>query len=466
MQKKRLVSLTAAAVMAMSSAAAVVPASADTDAVGAAAQTTIEAKTATLKFNANGGTVMGAKKKTYKKGKTLGVLPNAKKNGYAFDGWFTAKTGGKRVNYNTKLAKCANKTFYAHWKKADVPHLTYKWSNSFEGFKYPSNYYSPKARYTYLYDKNFANFVWNTYATDDYGNPYGWGGNCFGMSSTATFNTAGKENIKTFNKKATFTKNLGVGNKSAKLKLTAGQYCEVVQMAQYNGKIQKLIFGEEYSDGTVDYNHNGDVKGLVAKVRKCQKGKGLPVVVCMFSYLGGHAVVGYKVQTVDKYTDRLYIYDCNYPNNKNRYITLSKNASGNYYKMDYEDYYAISYIESANVFNVWKNRGKKSASGYTNEERARLHIDSANATVYDKDGNVFCTVKDGIVQEKNVIQYRVIADKLDAKNAPVVIALPDGDFTVKAADGSAIGCSVYVKGQLTKGKGAAVAVNSFTGVVK
>ena len=52
-------------------------------------------KTYTLTFNANGGNVgIKTKKLAYKK--SLGTLPKPTRSGYAFQGWFTAKKGGKR----------------------------------------------------------------------------------------------------------------------------------------------------------------------------------------------------------------------------------------------------------------------------------------------------------------------------------------------------------------------------------
>lgn len=65
-------------------------------------------------FNANGGTAT-KKSKTVKKNAKIGTLPKATKEGYKFKGWYTKKSGGKKITKSTKIKK--KQTVYAHWKK-------------------------------------------------------------------------------------------------------------------------------------------------------------------------------------------------------------------------------------------------------------------------------------------------------------------------------------------------------------
>ena len=54
-----------------------------------------------------------------KKGETYGDLPTpAKREGYIFDGWYTAPVGGEYVSSKTKFTLDDNQVLYAHWKKA------------------------------------------------------------------------------------------------------------------------------------------------------------------------------------------------------------------------------------------------------------------------------------------------------------------------------------------------------------
>ncbi|MCL2156929.1 MAG: InlB B-repeat-containing protein [Methanobrevibacter sp.] len=69
-------------------------------------------------FNANGGKV-GTKIKVAKninKGAKIKKFPaTPKRKSYTFKGWYTKKSGGKKVSVNTKPTKSV--TLYAHWKK-------------------------------------------------------------------------------------------------------------------------------------------------------------------------------------------------------------------------------------------------------------------------------------------------------------------------------------------------------------
>jgi uncharacterized protein (TIGR02145 family)/uncharacterized repeat protein (TIGR02543 family) len=63
-------------------------------------------------FNANGGTVSPASRRTGADGK-LSALPEPERNGYTFDGWYTAETGGTKVAESRVYT--AATTIYARW---------------------------------------------------------------------------------------------------------------------------------------------------------------------------------------------------------------------------------------------------------------------------------------------------------------------------------------------------------------
>jgi uncharacterized repeat protein (TIGR02543 family) len=65
-----------------------------------------------VEFNVTGGTVSPATSATGSGGK-LASLPTPVKEGYAFEGWFTAETGGTAVTTSTAFS--ANATIYAQW---------------------------------------------------------------------------------------------------------------------------------------------------------------------------------------------------------------------------------------------------------------------------------------------------------------------------------------------------------------
>ncbi len=72
------------------------------------------ANTYTVTFNANSGTCSTATTKvTF--GNTYGGLPTATRTGYSFSGWFTAQTGGNKIESTTKVTTASDHTLYAQW---------------------------------------------------------------------------------------------------------------------------------------------------------------------------------------------------------------------------------------------------------------------------------------------------------------------------------------------------------------
>lgn len=76
-------------------------------------------KTYTVKFNQNGGKKLSKKSKKVVHGAKIGTLPKVQRKGYAFKGWYTQKSKGKKITENTKIKK--NQTFYAQWSKVKKP---------------------------------------------------------------------------------------------------------------------------------------------------------------------------------------------------------------------------------------------------------------------------------------------------------------------------------------------------------
>lgn len=70
----------------------------------------------TVNFDANyeGGSVSPGFKNVTSDG-TYGDLPVPERTGYVFDGWYTAATGGSRVDANTHVVASTEHTLFAHW---------------------------------------------------------------------------------------------------------------------------------------------------------------------------------------------------------------------------------------------------------------------------------------------------------------------------------------------------------------
>ena len=65
-------------------------------------------------FDANGGAVDTASKVVYY-GQVYGELPVPVRKSYEFDGWYTSKEGGEKIDATTGVKMLGNHTLYAHW---------------------------------------------------------------------------------------------------------------------------------------------------------------------------------------------------------------------------------------------------------------------------------------------------------------------------------------------------------------
>ena len=86
------------------------------------AQWSVNSVTVTL--DANGGSV-SPRSVTVTYDGTYGTLPTPSRSGYNFTGWYTAKSGGTKVNGNSTVSDASNHTLYAHWEEEIPGYLSY-----------------------------------------------------------------------------------------------------------------------------------------------------------------------------------------------------------------------------------------------------------------------------------------------------------------------------------------------------
>lgn len=381
----------------------------------------------TLKFNGNGGNVTSSSK-SYTGGTIVGALPVARKDGYTFKGWYTQKSGGTRISYNTVLKSVKNRTFYAQYAVPSQATLKYKFDNSYSGFDYDYDYIIPLSIYEYMYNDDDAFWLWLLYGQE-------WGGNCFGMSSTSAMMNTGKIKIQSFDKKEYFIKDLDLYDRNGTYNLTVSQFIECMQVAQYSDYIQNIIS-----------KNTGKYSAFVNQVKACQSGKGKPVVVGISSRYGGHAVLAYKWKKINSTTERVYVYDCNWPD-RTSYITLKK-RNGNYtgYTFDFGmgneiadssvgD--SLTYFGFSNIWKAWTSR--ENTSGYS-----MLSTNAMNADIYNSEGILCARISDGKLESYDSSVFA--AQMFDVESEDMLIYLPDDDYTIVNKDDTELSASLHYGG--------------------
>ncbi len=76
-----------------------------------------------VSFDANGGSV-NTENKTVNIGSKYGQLPIPVRNGYIFDGWYTEKEEGERIDESSIVTITEDHTLYAHWGNTPVESVT------------------------------------------------------------------------------------------------------------------------------------------------------------------------------------------------------------------------------------------------------------------------------------------------------------------------------------------------------
>lgn len=90
---------------------------------GAAKITLITANSIKLTYNTNGG--VGCYSKFVLIDSTYGTLCTPTRDGYSFDGWYTAAIGGNKISSTTTVSSASDFTIYAHWNAIVAPSITF-----------------------------------------------------------------------------------------------------------------------------------------------------------------------------------------------------------------------------------------------------------------------------------------------------------------------------------------------------
>ena len=342
----------------------------------------------TITYAANGGGgSMGKGTATESQPFTLPANGFTAPSGQQFKAW---KIGSQEYQPGTEYTFTDDTTVTAVWedippneKTPDIASLSYSFSNSHAGLDYAPGYKIPLERFKMMFgDNTRAKSLWW-----DFGE---WGGSCYGFSSTAGmfFVDGNGVNVSDFKAGDAVPGGLSLSDRNNGWNLTVRDFMEAMQVSQFDETIQK------------HYRTTNDLNGLCQAVSTFSETGNDPVLIAVFGAQGGHALLGYKLDKTSATTSRLYVYDCNYPNSTERYLTLTTDSSGNYTDWYYHlnDTYdwgsaypgsSISYVPYSDFLSVWENRAEK-----TGVVKDILTVNE-DVTIRDAEGNAIATIKDG-----------------------------------------------------------------------
>ena len=354
--------------------------------------------------------------------------------GYIFTGWYTERDGGTRVHPGNDITTEGNFTVYAHWEKDTTREvfekLHYGFINSPTDFGYPSDYQIPYVRYKTIFGDNAQ-------ARRLYLGQGTWGGNCYGVATSAALlyvenNGINSTDFKSLNG-AFSADNKGMGiNWRRDLGdsfLTVRGFIECMQISA----IDACVWDFETVRTQADYQQ------LVTAVKAVKNG-GPPVNINTYSTSVGHALVGYDFLEIDESEDRIYVYD---GNNKASpgYIALKKDSTGKYTGWSYGKYnkrlevnYYNNFYRAASFLTGSQAAPLADKSGYL-----LLQTNTRNAKLYDANGKLAGELQNGILVENAATNIKQMLP-LTAENAPVsdlvTLWVPEGLYTLANEDSS------------------------------
>ena len=279
--------------------------------------------------------------------------------------------------------------------------LTYSFGNSYRAYNYSSTYRIPLSRY--------KRFLSDTDAQQAYDRAGKWGGNCFGMSTTASMLFEANTSLKPSWFGRSINKDMKVTDYSSTLSMNVTEMIETAQVMQYAM--------------TFYYESIADVISAV----KASETSGEPVVISVYSEDSGHAIVGLSVDRISSTETRVNVYDPNYPLTAGRYIKVTTNTSGTpqswSYKINDEDpCISLSYKTFSQYKSTWQS-GRGLIAGVST-----LYVDADSFDIKNSSGSVVAKMRNGSFSSSDSdIRY---VKPIDVNTNGYMVRLPSGTYTI------------------------------------
>ena len=315
--------------------------------------------------------------------------------------------------------------------------LRFRFGNAAQAFGYSLPYQIPMESYSIVFGKTQVTMLYK------YEN---WSGSCYGMSAASRmFNVSGSGlSLRNFNQSASRVSDLYPDDKKEGTNRTLTSYIEALQVSQDDPNVRRIM--EE---------NRGKLEALCDAVRN-SKADGRLVGIDVYGRIGSsiaaHTVTAYDIEESDAKTTRIYVYDCNFPNEE-RYITVYKDGDGYtgwYYHLndaynwgtDYDGDARIDYVSYSVLENTFEYSGGTHVSGDVGNNM--LLTTSQNFTLRDEQGQLVAMVRDGVLSKSSdgVTQFTplgVTADGVwEGEDASTLLYVPSGvAYTIKNEDEAA-----------------------------
>ena len=268
---------------------------------------------------------------------------------------------------------------------------------------------------------------------------YPWSGNCCGMASTSALLFSTDSEIKATHFGHNTVNQLKCSDYASKYdNMLIRSFIEAMQISQYT-----VQFDRDYSRNKVSNTQLREGQNLNRIVDSVQtdltKNKS-DVIAVGKSGVGAHALLAYDLTAISDDESRLYVYDCNHPDDSNRFVTLRKDASGNYIGWSYDmagygtwgssdsgNSY-ISYIPFDTIWFIWENRGRLYDNYLT------LTVASENVAIYDLEGELVGEFIDGEFYSEQDDVFAIPNLSLSNEN-DLSVYLPEDYYVVTNLDG-------------------------------
>ena len=350
---------------------------------------------------------------TYKPGAAVTLRATAN-DGYVFDGWYEY---GKRVSETEVwiIAADWDRIIEARFSVSEKPPEKppeeppkepssssfdpssdgFSFANTWNSFGYPNGYRIPMERYI------------EVFGPVDGPGRYGdvWGGSCFGFSSTSGLFYTGRLAASSYGA-STVNRIPAPGSPNSETTKLLERF-----------QISQRLYG-------IQRQYSFNIPNLIDAVTAFKNTGQNPVMVLMWGYGSGHAVIGYDVkQDASGYT--VMLYDNNFPN-QSRTLNISSDMKS--WRSDDYAQYGYSSAAGGDLGFVSTNVVGDNMQNHLDGNMQYLTVNTRDADIYNSNGVPVDDIP-------GAMEVRIYDNQMHTDMAYYV---PQGKYYIKPADGGAI----------------------------